>query len=129
MYGYKSLKWLGGIELTDADVPGYWEVRGYDVDAWVGIRTDVTMLPSDHGDLPRFTRAERWAHRATGLLMGVCSLTAAVLHVGPLSVPVGRRDRGIARRGGDSATCPDARGVALHRRSVSTSASSTGSSS
>ena len=36
MYGYKSLKWLGGIELTDAVVPGYWEVRGYDVDAWVG---------------------------------------------------------------------------------------------
>ena len=36
MYGYKSLKWLGGIELTDTVVPGYWEVRGYDVDAWVG---------------------------------------------------------------------------------------------
>ncbi|HEX2810892.1 MAG TPA: molybdopterin-dependent oxidoreductase [Kineosporiaceae bacterium] len=36
MYGYKSLRWLGGIELTDAVVPGYWEVRGYDVDAWVG---------------------------------------------------------------------------------------------
>jgi DMSO/TMAO reductase YedYZ molybdopterin-dependent catalytic subunit len=36
MYGYKSLKWLGGIELTDKVVPGYWENRGYDVDAWVG---------------------------------------------------------------------------------------------
>ena len=36
MYGYKSLKWLERIELT-ADVdPGYWEQRGYDVDAWVG---------------------------------------------------------------------------------------------
>ncbi|MBJ8345601.1 molybdopterin-dependent oxidoreductase [Antrihabitans sp. YC2-6] len=36
MYGYKSLKWLSGIELT-ADVErGYWEERGYDVDAWVG---------------------------------------------------------------------------------------------
>ncbi|SEG16390.1 Oxidoreductase molybdopterin binding domain-containing protein [Thermomonospora echinospora] len=36
MYAYKSLKWLGGIELTHKVVPGYWERRGYDVDAWVG---------------------------------------------------------------------------------------------
>jgi DMSO/TMAO reductase YedYZ molybdopterin-dependent catalytic subunit len=36
MYGYKSIKWLGGIELTDRVVPGYWEREGYDVDAWVG---------------------------------------------------------------------------------------------
>jgi DMSO/TMAO reductase YedYZ molybdopterin-dependent catalytic subunit len=36
MYGYKSLKWLSGIELTRAVQPGYWEVRGYSVDADVG---------------------------------------------------------------------------------------------
>ncbi|MEZ5116134.1 MAG: molybdopterin-dependent oxidoreductase [Candidatus Nanopelagicales bacterium] len=36
MYGYKSLKWLGGIELTAEVKPGYWELRGYDIDAWVG---------------------------------------------------------------------------------------------
>lgn len=36
MYGYKSLKWLGGIEVTDRVTPGYWEDLGYDVDAWVG---------------------------------------------------------------------------------------------
>jgi DMSO/TMAO reductase YedYZ molybdopterin-dependent catalytic subunit len=37
MYGYKSCKWLLGIEVTPAEPkPGYWEVRGYDVDAWVG---------------------------------------------------------------------------------------------
>lgn len=36
MYGYKSTKWLGGIELVDRVRRGYWEVRGYDVDAWVG---------------------------------------------------------------------------------------------
>lgn len=36
MYGYKSLKWLRTIELTDRVVPGYWERRGYDVDGWVG---------------------------------------------------------------------------------------------
>jgi DMSO/TMAO reductase YedYZ molybdopterin-dependent catalytic subunit len=36
MYGYKSLKWLDGIEVVDAVYPGYWEQRGYDIDAWVG---------------------------------------------------------------------------------------------
>jgi DMSO/TMAO reductase YedYZ molybdopterin-dependent catalytic subunit len=36
MYFYKSLKWLGRITVADDVVPGYWEVRGYDVDAWVG---------------------------------------------------------------------------------------------
>lgn len=36
MYGYKSLKWLGGIEVRHGVVPGYWEQRGYDVNAWVG---------------------------------------------------------------------------------------------
>lgn len=41
--------------------------------------------------LHRFTRAERWVHRWTALLMGVCLLTAAALYVGPLAVLVGRR--------------------------------------
>ena len=37
MYGYKSCKWLEAVEVTPANPePGYWEVRGYDVDAWVG---------------------------------------------------------------------------------------------
>jgi DMSO/TMAO reductase YedYZ molybdopterin-dependent catalytic subunit len=36
MYGYKSLKWLDSIVLTKDVQEGYWEVRGYDVDAWVG---------------------------------------------------------------------------------------------
>jgi DMSO/TMAO reductase YedYZ molybdopterin-dependent catalytic subunit len=36
MYGYKSCKWLEGIELTDHVIPGYWEDNGYDVDGWVG---------------------------------------------------------------------------------------------
>lgn len=35
-YGYKSLKWLGGIELTATEVPGYWETRGYDINGLVG---------------------------------------------------------------------------------------------
>jgi DMSO/TMAO reductase YedYZ molybdopterin-dependent catalytic subunit len=36
MYFYKSAKWLSGITVTSDVQPGYWEERGYDVDAWVG---------------------------------------------------------------------------------------------
>ena len=35
MYGYKSTKWLSGIELTHGEVPGYWENRGYDLDGFI----------------------------------------------------------------------------------------------
>jgi DMSO/TMAO reductase YedYZ molybdopterin-dependent catalytic subunit len=35
MYGYKSTKWLSGIELTHNAVPGYWEQRGYDIDGTI----------------------------------------------------------------------------------------------
>jgi DMSO/TMAO reductase YedYZ molybdopterin-dependent catalytic subunit len=35
MYGYKSTKWLSRIELTDTEVPGYWETRGYDIDGTI----------------------------------------------------------------------------------------------
>ncbi|MCJ8012668.1 molybdopterin-dependent oxidoreductase [Paenibacillus sp. KQZ6P-2] len=35
MYAYKSVKWLNRIELIAEDHVGYWEVRGYDKDAWV----------------------------------------------------------------------------------------------
>lgn len=32
MYGYKSTKWLSEIELTEHQIAGYWEHRGYDID-------------------------------------------------------------------------------------------------
>jgi DMSO/TMAO reductase YedYZ molybdopterin-dependent catalytic subunit len=35
MYAYKSVKWLDGIELIAQEHIGYWEKRGYDIDAWV----------------------------------------------------------------------------------------------
>jgi len=35
MYGYKSTKWLSGIELTDHEIPGYWETRGYHIDGTI----------------------------------------------------------------------------------------------
>lgn len=36
MYGYKSIKWLDGIEVVDTPDLGYWERYGYDADAWIG---------------------------------------------------------------------------------------------
>jgi DMSO/TMAO reductase YedYZ molybdopterin-dependent catalytic subunit len=36
MYGYKSTKWLSGIEVTASVERGYWEHLGYDVDGWIG---------------------------------------------------------------------------------------------
>ena len=35
MFAYKAVKWLTGMELTDSPHKGYWEVRGYPVDAWI----------------------------------------------------------------------------------------------
>ncbi|MGV9993845.1 cytochrome b/b6 domain-containing protein [Streptomyces sp. NPDC003374] len=40
----------------------------------------------------RFTPAERWIHRTTAALMGVCVVTAACLYIPQLAVLVGRRD-------------------------------------
>lgn len=36
MYGYKNVKWVERIVVLNDVQPGYWEERGYDVDAWVG---------------------------------------------------------------------------------------------
>ena len=36
MYGYKNVKWVEQITLVPKQGAGYWEQRGYDVDAWVG---------------------------------------------------------------------------------------------
>jgi formate dehydrogenase subunit gamma len=41
--------------------------------------------------LLRFTLGERWVHRTTALLMGICLVTAAILYIGPLSRAVGYR--------------------------------------
>ncbi|MCK1823509.1 cytochrome b/b6 domain-containing protein [Streptomyces sp. XM83C] len=40
----------------------------------------------------RFTRAERWIHRTTAALMGVCVATAACLYLPQLAELVGRRE-------------------------------------
>lgn len=36
MYGYKGVKWVREIRFDAQPALGYWEQRGYDVDAWVG---------------------------------------------------------------------------------------------
>jgi DMSO/TMAO reductase YedYZ molybdopterin-dependent catalytic subunit len=46
MYGYKSAKWLSGIEVTRQVKPGYWEGRGYDVDGWVGKSNGRNDVPT-----------------------------------------------------------------------------------
>ncbi|MBN0048816.1 cytochrome b/b6 domain-containing protein [Streptomyces actuosus] len=42
--------------------------------------------------LPRFSRAERWIHRTTAVLMGTCVVTAACLYLPQLAELVGRRE-------------------------------------
>ncbi len=51
----------------------------------------VPEAAAESGRLRRFTRAERWVHRATAVLMGLCVLTAGCLYVPMLAELVGRR--------------------------------------
>jgi formate dehydrogenase subunit gamma len=50
--------------------------------------TKATRQPAK---LLRFTRGERWVHRTTAILMGVCLLTAALLYIDVLSQLTGHR--------------------------------------
>lgn len=36
MYGYKNVEWVAHVIVGERPLDGYWEVRGYDRDAWVG---------------------------------------------------------------------------------------------
>lgn len=36
MYGYKYIKWVHRIELVRQPIEGYWELNGYDRDAYIG---------------------------------------------------------------------------------------------
>jgi DMSO/TMAO reductase YedYZ molybdopterin-dependent catalytic subunit len=40
MYGFKYIKWVNRITLSDHLQIGYWEQRGYAVDAWLGPRSN-----------------------------------------------------------------------------------------
>jgi DMSO/TMAO reductase YedYZ molybdopterin-dependent catalytic subunit len=43
LYGWKSVKWVRGIEFLDHDVPGFWEQNGYHMygDPWKEQRFDT----------------------------------------------------------------------------------------
>ena len=46
MFGYKSIKWLDRIEVTESDPGrGYWENRGYDLDGWLPDAKDRVTRP------------------------------------------------------------------------------------
>ncbi len=46
MFGYKSLKWLSAIRVTNQVVPGFWERNGYPVNAWLDGSTTDAAPPS-----------------------------------------------------------------------------------
>lgn len=52
---------------------------------------DTRPRPADGTQVRRFSHAERWVHRATSWVMGVCAFTAACLYLPPLAELVGRR--------------------------------------
>ncbi|GGW49323.1 formate dehydrogenase subunit gamma [Streptomyces lucensis JCM 4490] len=56
----------------------------------MSLRAETPAPPSAR--VRRFTAAERWVHRTTAALMGVCVVTAAVLYIPQLAVLVGRRE-------------------------------------
>ncbi|MET8946517.1 cytochrome b/b6 domain-containing protein [Streptomyces sp. NPDC004542] len=56
----------------------------------MSLRAETPAPPSAR--VHRFGRAERWVHRTTAVLMGVCVATAACLYIPQLAVLVGRRE-------------------------------------
>jgi formate dehydrogenase subunit gamma len=52
---------------------------------------DTPGAPGEPERVRRFTRGERWVHRATATLMMVCLVTAAALYLPALAEIVGRR--------------------------------------
>ncbi|MEU3839940.1 cytochrome b/b6 domain-containing protein [Streptomyces sp. NPDC028635] len=57
----------------------------------MSLRADAPAAPAT-GQVRRFSPAERWIHRTTAALMGVCVVTAAFLYVPQLAEVVGRRE-------------------------------------
>ena len=77
MYGYKNVKWVERIVVGDAIEPGYWEQRGYDVDAWVG---RLEWLLSQRY-VRRFSRTERALHWVHASAFFVLLASGLVLYV------------------------------------------------
>jgi DMSO/TMAO reductase YedYZ molybdopterin-dependent catalytic subunit len=47
MYGYKSIKWLNRISVVARTTPGFWELEGYAVNAWIGRSNGRSDPPVD----------------------------------------------------------------------------------
>ncbi|AKJ14172.1 formate dehydrogenase [Streptomyces incarnatus] len=56
----------------------------------MSLRADTPAPPGTR--VRRFGAAQRWVHRTTAALMGICVATAAVLYIPQLAVMVGRRE-------------------------------------
>lgn len=56
----------------------------------MSLRADTPAPPDTR--IRRFGPVQRWVHRATAALMGVCVVTAAILYIPQLAVMVGRRE-------------------------------------
>ncbi|MGJ5750421.1 formate dehydrogenase subunit gamma [Streptomyces puniciscabiei] len=56
----------------------------------MSLRADTPAPPGTR--VRRFGPAQRWVHRTTAALMGICVATAAVLYIPQLAVMVGRRE-------------------------------------
>ncbi|WP_055534723.1 cytochrome b/b6 domain-containing protein [Streptomyces graminilatus] len=54
-------------------------------------RADTPAPPASASDVRRFGRPQKWVHRATAALMGVCVVTAACLYIPEFAELVGRR--------------------------------------
>ena len=52
MYGYKSVKWVGRVEVTDHEVVGYWEQRGYASDARIDTSGAVQAYEGERAAVP-----------------------------------------------------------------------------
>ena len=92
MYGYKSIKWLDGIELTSTGATrllGGARLRRRRVDREIEWSRRPTRLTPP---LLRFGPVERRLHWVNATLFFVLMLTGAILYVGPLSALVGRRE-------------------------------------
>lgn len=98
MYGYKSIKWLSRIEVTDRITPGYWEVRGYPVGrvdrGEPTVRSQKARVDSrEESTAVRFDTVERIVHWLFAGIVLVLLGTGTILYIPALALAVG--DRGF----------------------------------
>ena len=95
MYGYKSLKWLERIEVTNELDPGIGKSSDTtSTGGWARAMAATTTRRVDTAALPleRFDRVERAVHWTNATLILAMLVTGSFLYFGPLSAIVGRRE-------------------------------------